>query len=81
MRRKYVLTGESKQEDLRAIFAFRAHTPEGHTVERIGMIADVLCVKGFKAVSYFLSRVMGVVHFLVPAISRVFVKSRPSPFP
>jgi hypothetical protein len=25
-----------------AIFAFRAHTPEGHLVDQIGAIADVL---------------------------------------
>ena len=29
MRRKYTLPGESRQEDLRAIFAFGSHTPEG----------------------------------------------------
>lgn len=79
MRRKYVLTGESKQEDLRAIFAFRAHTPEGHAVERIGVIADVLCVKDFKAVSNFLSKVMGFLHFLVPAISRFYVSEIDGP--
>ena len=31
------------QEDLRAIFAFAAHTPEGHEVEKIGVIADAMC--------------------------------------
>jgi hypothetical protein len=55
MRRKYVLTGESRQEDLRAIFAFRAHTPEGHVVERIGVIADVICAHYFRAFARWLS--------------------------
>ena len=52
MRRKYILTGESRQEDLRAIFAFVAHTPEGHAVERIGQIADVLCGAWFQVILF-----------------------------
>jgi len=73
MRRKYVLTGESKQEDLRAMFAFRAHTPEGHVVERIGLIAD-LCTPAsqFKYLARILSCAMGLLHFLVPILRRVY---------
>ena len=72
MRRKYILTGESRQEDLRAIYAFGSHTPEGHAVERIGVIADVLCGSWFKPSSKALSWLMGFVHFLVPMLNRMY---------
>jgi len=72
LRRKYILTGESKSEDFRATFAFRAHTPEGHAVERIGIIADHLCGKAFKRFSVSLSKAIGFLHFLVPMLNRIY---------
>jgi hypothetical protein len=44
------LSRESQQDELHAIFAFRAHTPEGHAVEQMGLIADVLFSTSYRCV-------------------------------
>jgi hypothetical protein len=43
------LSWEFKHNELHAVFTFRAHTPEGHAVDQINCIADVLFASQFKA--------------------------------
>ena len=38
---QYALAGESCEEDFKAAFAFRSHTPEGHMVDKIELISEV----------------------------------------
>lgn len=41
-RMNMAISAQTKLNELQAIFAFRAHTPEGHMVDQIGSIADFL---------------------------------------
>jgi hypothetical protein len=61
-----------KQNELQAIFAFRAHTPEGHLVDQIGAIADVLFATRYRWFSNKASAIAGVVHALMPFVHRMF---------
>ncbi len=37
---QFALAGESSEEEFRAAFAFRSHTPEGHLVDKIELISQ-----------------------------------------
>ena len=65
------LSWEFKHNELQAVFAFRAHTPEGHAVDQINFIADVLFASQFKTLTYYAAALAGVIHGMVPVIHRV----------
>eukprot|EP00292_Cryptomonas_paramecium_P003942 CAMPEP_0113685044 /NCGR_PEP_ID=MMETSP0038_2-20120614/14407_1 /TAXON_ID=2898 /ORGANISM="Cryptomonas paramecium" /LENGTH=743 /DNA_ID=CAMNT_0000604995 /DNA_START=167 /DNA_END=2395 /DNA_ORIENTATION=- /assembly_acc=CAM_ASM_000170 len=71
-RRKYVLAGESTEEEFRAAFAFRSHTPEGHLVEKIELISQVCEVGRWRSKCQQLSMLVAVMHGMTPALHRAF---------
>uniref|UniRef100_A0A7S0THZ0 Uncharacterized protein n=2 Tax=Hemiselmis andersenii TaxID=464988 RepID=A0A7S0THZ0_HEMAN len=73
------LSRESQQDELHAIFAFRAHTPEGHAVEQMGCIADILYSTSYKRITTNAAALVGLVHALMPTIYRAYyVKEEPA---
>ena len=65
--------------ELKAVFAFRAHTPEGHAVDQIAAIADMLFSRHFHRLSTLAAVVAGIVHALTPAVHRMLIHAPESP--
>ena len=63
----------ARDSELNAVFAFRAHTPEGHAVDQIAAIAEMLFSRHFKTTATMLSVAAGVVHALTPMLHRIFI--------
>eukprot|EP00961_Rhodomonas_salina_P101289 1363168-Rhodomonas_salina.2 len=66
------LSAQTKLNELQAIFAFRAHTPEGHMVDQIGSIADFLFARRFQGMSSSGSALAGLLHGLMPTVHRMW---------
>eukprot|EP00960_Hanusia_phi_P064898 765951-Hanusia_phi.AAC.4 len=67
------LSSEVRQNELHAVFAFRAHTPEGHAVDQIGAIADVLFKNKFSWWSQTAAAFAGLAHGVTPMLHRLFM--------
>jgi hypothetical protein len=65
----------SRNSELNAVFAFRAHTPEGHAVDQIAAIAEMLFSRHFQSMTTMLSVVAGFVHALTPMLHRIFINA------
>uniref|UniRef100_A0A7S4KVP2 EF-hand domain-containing protein n=1 Tax=Guillardia theta TaxID=55529 RepID=A0A7S4KVP2_GUITH len=69
------LSSELKRNELQAVFAFRAHTPEGHAVDHIGAITDVIFMDKFRLFSVAASALAGIIHGLTPTFHRIFIQT------
>eukprot|EP00960_Hanusia_phi_P050065 759977-Hanusia_phi.AAC.2 len=69
------LSSELKRNELQAVFAFRAHTPEGHAVDHIGAITDVIFMDKFRLFSVAASALAGIIHGLSPTLHRIFIQT------
>jgi hypothetical protein len=67
------LSSEVRQNELHAVFAFRAHTPEGHAVNQIGTIADVLFKNKFHWWTQTAAALAGILHACAPVFHRIVV--------
>jgi len=65
------LSSEVRQNELHAVFAFRAHTPEGHAVNQIATIADVLFKNKFQWWTQMAGALAGILHALTPVFHRM----------
>ena len=70
------LSSEVRQNELHAIFAFRAHTPEGHAVNQIATIADVLFKNKFQWWTQVAAALAGTLHALTPVFHRMVIEAR-----